>query len=99
MSAVPFDTLKMARKLEATGVERSVAWGIVDGVVAALAEARPADRRGAGPVLEPVGPSAGNGLGDHSSRVRRDFTVQLGGLFVLWTWITLLGVSYLLHYR
>jgi hypothetical protein len=108
MGAVPFDTLKMARKLEASGVDRSIARAIVDAMVEAKS-AMAADpvrttTRNAGRPAEPVGnaicvPSAGGGPSDHAARIRRAFTFQLGGVFVLWVWVTLLGFSYLLLYR
>jgi hypothetical protein len=107
MGTVPFDTLKMARKLEASGMDRLAARGIVEVMVDALAEAKSAirpDTQSGGLVAYPVGsgsdaPSDGCGSSDYSARTRRHFTFQLGGLFGLWVWVTLLGFSYLLHYR
>ncbi len=105
MSAVPFDTLKMTRKLEASGIDCSIARGLVDALVEAMAaEPVRATTRNTGRPAEPArdaicAPSGGGGAGDRAARVRRAFTMQLGGVFVLWVWVTLLGFSDLLLYR
>ena len=94
MIAVPFDTLKMARKLAASGLERSAVWGIAELVVDALAGAKPAV---VPETVRHVGgtPPRSSGI----AQARRDFTLQFGGPFLLFVWATLLGFSGLLAYR
>ena len=42
MNAVPFDTLKMARKLQASGMDRAMAQGVVEVVVDVMVETKKA---------------------------------------------------------
>ena len=44
-------------------------------------------------------PTPGSWTGDASARVRRDLTMQLGGMVVLWVCISIIGFSCLLPYR
>lgn len=99
MAALPFDTLKMARKFEDAGMDRRAAWGLVEVVVDALADAKLAIRLDTCSGTPQTGPGGDTPAGGSDARSRRNFTLQLGGLFVLWVWMTLLGFSYLLHYR
>ncbi|WP_158932309.1 hypothetical protein [Acidisphaera sp. S103] len=89
----------MARKLEASGMDRRAARGIVEVVIDALVEAKSAIMLATHSSTPQTGRLNDALPGINDARSRRNFTLQLGGLFVLWVWITLLGFSYLLHYR
>ena len=116
MNAVLFDTLKMARKLQASGMDRAMAQGVVEVVVDVMVETKKATlpvRAGAktenaATTAEAVRYSGADksrkacfsaASQDWSVRVRRDFTIQLGGMFVMWVCITIIGFSYLLPHR
>lgn len=77
-------------------MDRRAARGIVEVVLDALTEAKSTDAHGG---AYPIGSGNDTPSDGNNARSRRHFTLQLGGLFVLWVWITLLGFSYLLHYR
>ena len=112
MDTFPFDTLKMARKLEASGMDRAMARGVVEVVVDALMGTKMATKSDTARTKTVTAGSA-SGLagysseqrtpyawpGDITARIRRDFTIQLGGMFVMWVCITILGFSCLLPYR
>jgi len=80
-------------------MDRRAARGIVEVVIDALAEAKSAITPATHSSTPQTGPGSDALSGTSNARIRRNFTLQLGGLFVLWVWMTLLGFSYFLHYR
>ena len=109
MAAFAFDTLKMARRLEASGMDRAVAEVLVDVMVetktvshADRIVAKSDDTVMTARVVR-YGMAGGMCFGeasrDWTARARRDFTIQLGGMFVMWVCITIIGFSYLLPIR
>ncbi len=90
---------------------RSAARGIVDRLLDAMVQVKLAMTADSGvtpthgtglaaqPAQNAVGTRSAKDSEAHAARVRRDFTIQLGGLFALRVWVTLLGISYLSLYR
>ena len=81
MNAVPFDTLKMAQRLEATGLDRQAAGAIARMIL----DTHSASASGA----------CAKSAAGTPARTRLAFNLQLGGMFLLWVWAVLLGFSYL----
>lgn len=107
MATFPLDTLKMAQRLEASGMDRTMARGVVEVVVDALRGTHMATSAGTKIDTAASRVAGCTGIqqtpapwtGDASARVRRDLTLQLGGMVVMWVCISIIGFSCLLPYR
>lgn len=91
MSDVSFDTLEMAQKLQASGMNRDMAFGVIDVVAAGM--------RGMATGI--IGPKASACLQPvlRADLSRRNFSVQLAFMTAMWVWATVLGFSYLLPHH
>ena len=87
MNAIPFDTLKMARKLEAAGFAGTQAAGAAEAMADAMAGAELAtktDLLGAKAELE-----------NKLELLRRDMTIRLGAMLIASTTIVLTAMRFM----
>lgn len=92
-------------------MDRATAWGMVEVLVDAMTvikSAAQADSAGAKtdntrstmePVASPTHAKACIGGARSTTRLHRDFLIQVGFMHIMWVWAMLLGVSYLLPHR
>ena len=98
MNAVPFDTLKMAQRLEAAGFGRSQATGASEALAEALVGADLATKGDIAALrTELKGDIAAlrTELVSAAELLRRDMTIKLGGMMIIATGILLAAIRYL----
>jgi hypothetical protein len=94
VNAVPFDTLKFARRLEAAGMAAPTAAGASEALADALSGAELATKADIGSLRTEV--KGDMGLLRHDMELlRRDLTIRLGGMMVVAVGVLLTGIRYL----
>jgi hypothetical protein len=111
MNAVPFDTLKLAQRLEAAGLARPVAAGASEAVAEAMSGAELAtksdlnaveatlrsDLKASEAALRAGMKSLEIGLRGDMELLRRDLTIRLGGVMMLGVGVMLTALRFMLH--
>lgn len=98
MNAVPFDTLKMAQRLEAAGFPATQAAGASEALAEALVGADLATKSDIASLrseLKGELDSKAAGLQASIELLRRDMTIKLGGMLVVAVGVMLAGFRYL----
>jgi len=98
MSAVPFDTLKFARHLEASGLAASVASGAAEALADAMTGADLATKDDLATVrndLKAEIAATRTGLKNDIELLRRDITIKFGGMMVIAVGVLLAAIRYL----
>lgn len=83
MNAVPFDTLKMAQRLEAAGFGIPQAAGAAEALAEALTGADLATKRDIADVMAAI------------ELLQRDMTIKLGGMIIVAVGVLLAAIRYL----
>ena len=98
MSSVPFDTLKFARHLEASGMAASVAAGAAEALADALTGAELATRSDLAETTTELRneiTATRIELKNDIELLRRDITIKFGGMLVIAVGILLTAIRYL----
>ena len=98
MSAVPFDTLKFARHLEASGLAASVANGAAEALADAMTGADLATKDDLATVrndLKAEIAATRIELKNDIELLRRDITIKFGGMMVIAVGVLLAAIRYL----
>src|SRR5271165_6690298 len=94
MNAVPFDTLKFARRLEASGLAAGIAAGTAEALAEAMSGAELATKSDiAGLRTELKGDIAG--VRSDIELIRRDLIIKLGSISVVGVGVLLAAIRYL----
>jgi hypothetical protein len=94
MNAVPFDTLKMARRLEAAGFAAPQAAGAAEALAEALVGADLATKADIGGLRSDMAAMRTELKGD-IELLRRDMTIKLGGMLFVAVGVLLAAMRYL----
>lgn len=90
MNAVPFDTLKFARRLEEAGLPGPVAGGASEALAEALSGSELATKSDISPLRREI-----ELLRHEMELLRRDLTIRLGGMMIVAVGILLTAIRYL----
>src|SRR5271157_1448187 len=93
MNAVPFDTLKFARRLEDAGLSAPVAGGASESLAEALTGAEFATRGDIGSLRTEM-KSEMEQLRHEMELLRRDLTIRLGGMMVVAVGVLLTAIRF-----
>ena len=88
MNAVPFDTLKLAQRLEAAGLAAPVAAGASEALAEAMSGAELATKADV--------KAAESALRSEIELLRRDLTIRLGGMMILGVGVILTAMRFML---